>query len=188
MRQTTYPSNITNLRPQSRSTMAQMAMAQPFNTHPGIGGHAGVAHGGQPMVHGHPSHQGVPGGQQPGVSMGQQIHPGITGPGGPQVSQAGPMMGGMMQGGGPPNVSGVGPSQHALSHLNPHQGQLYAQQHQQQQMQHVCKLHIPFRHAIMTCTLLLNHHDRLNDSDSASGAVLSVLKQQAYLHLSSTST
>ena len=165
-----------------------MAMAQPFNTHPGIGGHAGVAHGGQPMVHGHPSHQGVPGGQQPGVSMGQQIHPGITGPGGPQVSQAGPMMGGMMQGGGPPNVSGVGPSQHALSHLNPHQGQLYAQQHQQQQMQHVCKLHIPFRHAIMTCTLLLNHHDRLNNTDSASGAVLSVLKQQAYLHLSSTST
>ena len=120
--------------------------------------------------------------------MGQQIHPGITGPGGPQVSQAGPMMGGMMQGGGPPNVSGVGPSQHALSHLNPHQGQLYAQQHQQQQMQHVCKLHIPFRHATMTCTLLLDHHYRLNNTGSASGAVWSVLKQQAYLHLSFTST
>ena len=94
------------------------------------------------MVHGHPSHQGVPGAQQPGVSMGQQIHPGIAGP---QVSQAGPMMGGMMQGGGPPSVSGVGPNQHALSHLNPHQGQLFAQQQQQQQqMQHVRKLHVPF--------------------------------------------
>ena len=98
------------------------------------------------MVHGHPSNQGVPGGQQPGVSMGQQIHPGITGPGGPQASQAGPMMGGMMHGGGPPNVSGVGPSQHALSHLNPHQGQMYAQQQQQQQqqqqMQQARKLHV----------------------------------------------
>ena len=97
------------------------------------------------MVHGHPSHQGVPGGQQPGVSIGQQMHPGIAGPGGPQVSQAGPMMGGMMQGGGPPNISGVGPSQHALSHLNPHQNHLLAQQ-QQQQMQQACKLHGPFRH------------------------------------------
>ena len=117
-------------------------MAQPFSTHPGMGGHPGVAHGGQPMVHGHPSNQGVPVGQQSGVSMGPQIHP----QGGPQVSQAGPMMGGMMQGGGPPGVSGVGPSQHALSHLNPHQNpQLYAQQQQQQQqIQHACKLYVLF--------------------------------------------
>ena len=73
--------------------------------------------------------------------MGQH-YPGITGPGGPQVSQAGPMVGGMMQGGGPPSVSGVGPNQHALSHLNPHQGQMYAQQ--QQQLQHVCKSQVPY--------------------------------------------
>lgn len=104
-----------------------------FAPHPAaMSGHAGVAHGGHPMAPGHPSNQGVPGGgQQPGVSMGQQMHAGVTGPGGPQVSQAGPMMTGMMQAGGPPGVSGGGgPSAHALSHLNPgHQGG-YAQQQQ----------------------------------------------------------
>ena len=158
-------------------TMAQMAMAQPFNTHPGMGGHAGVAHGGQPMVHGHPSHQGVPGGQQPGVSMGQQLHQGMTGPGGPQASQAGPMMGGMMQGGGPPNVSGVGPSQHALSHLNPHQGQLYAQQQQQQQMQHACKLCYLFMSIALPCNLFSDNHHRLSNTNSIGGTVSWLSKQ-----------
>ena len=104
------------------------SMAQPLTTHPGMPGHAGIAHGGQPMVHGHPSNQGVPGGGQPGVSMGQQIHPGMAGPGGPQVSQAVPMMPGMMQAGGPPGVSGGGVSAHAMGHLTPHQSQMYNQQ------------------------------------------------------------
>ena len=69
--------------------------------------------------------------------MGQQMHPGMAGPGVPQVSQAGPMMGGMMPGGGPPGVSGGGPNAHALSHLTPHQGQMNPQfaAQQQQQMQ-----------------------------------------------------
>ena len=116
------------------------------------------------MVHGHPSHQGVPGGQQPGVSMGQQLHPGITGPGGPQASQAGPMMGGMMQGGGPPNVSGVGPSQHALSHLNPHQGQLYAQQ--QQQQMHACKLQYLFLSRSYLDHYRLSHIKYVRDTTS----------------------
>lgn len=116
------------------------SMSQPFATHPaGMAGHAGVAHGGHPMAQGHPSNQGVPGGaQQPGVTMGQQMHAGVAGPGVPQVSQAGPMMAGMMQGGPPPGVSGGGqPSAHALSHLNPgHQNQMFAQQQQLQ----ACKL------------------------------------------------
>lgn len=112
------------------------SMAQPPFTHPGMAGHAGVTHGGQPMVHGHPSNQGIPGGQQPGVSIGQQMHPGLAAPGVPQVSQAGNMMG-MMQGGGPPGASGAGPSAHALSHLNPqpHHGQMFAGQ----QMPQACK-------------------------------------------------
>lgn len=106
------------------------SMAQPFGGHQAaMSGHAGVAHGGHPMSQGHPSNQGVPGGgQQPGVSMGQQMHSGVTGPGGPQVTQAGPMIPGMMQGGGPPGVSGGGvPSAHALSHLTTGpQGQVFA--------------------------------------------------------------
>lgn len=121
--------------------MAMMAsMAQPFTQHPGMPGHA-MPHGGQPMVQGHPSNQGIPGGHQPGVSMGQQMHPGMAGPGGPQVSQAGPMMGGMMPGGGAPGVSGGGPNAHALSHLTPHQGQMNPQfaAQQQQQMQQASK-------------------------------------------------
>lgn len=101
-------------------------MAQPFAGQPGMMGPAGVVHGGQPMVHGHPSSQGM----QPGVSMGQQIHPGVAVPGGPQVSQAGPMMAGMTPGGGPPVASGPGPSPHALSHLNPHTGPMLSQQGQ----------------------------------------------------------
>ena len=100
---------------------------QPF-THPGaMPGHTGMAHGGQPMVHGHPSNQGVPGGGQPGVTMPQQIHPGMAVPGGPPVSQAGPMMAGMM----PPGSGG--PNAQAMAHLNPVvQNQFMAPQQQQQ--------------------------------------------------------
>lgn len=68
--------------------------------------------------------------------MGPQMHAGVAGPGGPQVSQAGPMMAGMMPGGGPGGVSG-GPSAHAQAHLNPgHQGQMFTQN---PQMQHMSK-------------------------------------------------
>lgn len=95
-----------------------------------------AVHGGHPLMQGHPSNQGMPSGGQPGVSMAQQMHPGVVGPGGPQVSQAGPMMPGMMPGGGPPGVTG-GPSAHAQAHLNPgHQGPMYQNQ---QQMQQMCK-------------------------------------------------
>ena len=116
------------------------SIAPPFPGHQaGMSGHAGVAHGGHPMAQGHPSNQGVPGGgQQPVVSMGQQMHAGVSGPGGPQVTQGGPTMAAMMLGGGPPGVSGGGgPSAHALQHLNPgHQGQpMFAPQ----QMQQGCK-------------------------------------------------
>lgn len=114
-------------------------MAQTFAAHPGaMPGHPGVAHGGHSMAPGHPSNQGIPGGgQQPVVSM-AQMHPGASGPGVAQVTQAGPMMVGMPHGvGGVPGVSsGGGPSAHALSHLNPGNPQ---QLFQQQQMQQVCK-------------------------------------------------
>ena len=60
------------------------------------------------------------------------MHAGVAGPGGPQVSQGGPMMAGMMPGGGPGGMSG-GPSAHAQAHLNPsHQGQMFAQNPQMQ--------------------------------------------------------
>jgi hypothetical protein len=76
--------------------------------------------------------QQVPG--QPG--MPQQMHMGVSGPGGPQVSQAGAMMGGMPPGAG-------GPSAHALQHLNP--GQAQQQQAQMfQQQQAMCKFYINF--------------------------------------------
>ena len=124
-----------------RSSIAEMmAAAPPFGAHPAaMSGHAGMAHGGHPMAQGHPSNQGIPGGgQQPGVSigqqMGQQMHAGVTGPGGPHVSQAGPMMGQMMPGGGPAGVSGNGaPSMHAQLHLTPgHPSQMLAHQQMQQ--------------------------------------------------------
>ncbi|KAL9591635.1 MAG: hypothetical protein Q9179_007525 [Wetmoreana sp. 5 TL-2023] len=114
-----------------------MAAPSQFATHPGA--MAGMTHGGHPMAQGHPSNQGIPGGgQQPGVTMGQQMHGGVSGsvgPGVPQAGQPGPMMGGMMPAGGPSGNGG--PSMHALSHLTPgHPGQIFAQQQQQQQMQH----------------------------------------------------
>ena len=105
-----------------------MMMAQQPFTHPGaIPGHTGMAHGGQPMGHGHPSNQGIPGGGQPGVTMGQPIHPGMAVPGGPPVSQAGPMMAGMM----PPGSGG--PNAQAMAHLNPVvQNQTFMNAQQQQ--------------------------------------------------------
>jgi len=75
---------------------------------------------------GMPQHQGqqMPG--QPG--MAPQMHMGVSGPGGPQISQPGAMMGGMQPG------TGV-PSAHALQHLNP----AAAQQAQMYQQQMACK-------------------------------------------------
>lgn len=113
------------------TTVMMASMAQPFAHPGGMPGHAGLPHGGHPMGPGHPPNQGVPGGGQPGVTMGQQMHPGMVT--GPQVTQAGPMM---PPGSGAPGVSIGGPSAHALSHLNPsHPQQMY----QQQQMQQVSK-------------------------------------------------
>ncbi|KKK26003.1 hypothetical protein AOCH_000459, partial [Aspergillus ochraceoroseus] len=57
--------------------------------------------------------------------MVQQMHPGVSAPGGPQVTQGGPMMGGM-----PPGAGTTGPGgpvqAHALSHLGP-QAHLFQQ-------------------------------------------------------------
>ncbi|KAL2872779.1 LIM domain-binding protein [Aspergillus lucknowensis] len=58
-------------------------------------------------------------------TMVQQVHPGVSAPGGPQVTQGGPMMGAMPPGAG---TTGPGPVQaHALSHLGP-QAHLFQQQ------------------------------------------------------------
>lgn len=91
-------------------------MASAYPHHPG-----GLQQPGIP--HGHPMGPGP--GPNPGQPMGQpmQMHPGVSGPNGPHVSQAGPMMG-MQPGMGP------GPSAHALSHLTP-QAHMYQQQQQQ---------------------------------------------------------
>ncbi len=97
------------------------SLAQGYSPHPGgMQPHPGMAQG-HPMAV--PHNPGQPG--QPGPGMPQQMHMGVSGPGGPQVSQAGAMMGGMPPGAG-------GPSQHALQHLNPNQAQ-QAQMFQQQQ-------------------------------------------------------
>ena len=98
------------------------SLAQSYSPHPGgIQQHPGAPQG-HPMA-GVPHNPGqqVPG--QPG--MPQQMHMGVSGPGGPQVTQAGAMMAGMPPGAG-------GPSAHALQHLNPGQ-QAQAQMFQQQQ-------------------------------------------------------
>jgi hypothetical protein len=95
--------------------------AQNFQPHPGgIQQHPGVPQGHPMAVPHNPNQQG-----QPGPGMPQQMHMGVSGPG-PQVSQAGALMGGMPPGAG-------GPSAHALQHLNPGQAQ-QAQMFQQQQM------------------------------------------------------
>ena len=125
------------------------------------------------MVHGHPSNQGVPGGGQPGVTMGQQMHPGMAGPGGPPVSQAGPMIGGMMQAGGPPGVSGGGVNAHAMSHLTPHQSQMFTPPPPPQQQQQISKSDISFQFkhtaqavddGVLTLGFLVNH-DTANNGE-----------------------
>ena len=95
--------------------------------------HAGMQP--QSMPH-HPMAPG-PNPGQPGMAH-MQMHPGVSGPNGP-VSQAGPMMAGMQP--------GVGPSAHALSHLQPQQAAAaHMFQQQQQQQQHMqSRLNFPFR-------------------------------------------
>lgn len=99
------------------------SLAQNHSPYPG-----GIQHPGVPQ--GHPM-AGVPhnpGQQMPGQpGMNPQMHMGVSGPGGPQVSQAGAMMGGMPPGAG-------GPSAHAMQHLNPQ-----TQQAQQMYQQQMCK-------------------------------------------------
>ncbi|KAL3496046.1 LIM-domain binding protein-domain-containing protein [Aspergillus germanicus] len=86
-----------------------MMMAQPFAAHQGIPQHPGLP----------PGHALAPG-QHPNAHPGamvQQVHPGVSAPGGPQVTQGAPMMGQMPPGAG---TAGPGPVQaHALSHLGP---------------------------------------------------------------------
>lgn len=98
-----------------------MSLAQSHSPYPaGIQQHPGGVPQGHPMAGvPHAPGQQIPG--QPG--MPQQMHMGVSGPGGPQVTQAGALMGGMPPGAG-------GPSAHALQHLNP--GQQQAQMYQQQ--------------------------------------------------------
>ncbi|KUJ13152.1 uncharacterized protein LY89DRAFT_699108 [Mollisia scopiformis] len=99
------------------------SLAQSYSPHPGgMQPHPGMAQGHPGMAV--PHNPGQPG--QPGPGMPQQLHMGVSGPG-PQVSQAGVMMGGMPPGAG-------GPSQHALQHLNPNQAAQQQQLFQQQQI------------------------------------------------------
>ena len=99
----------------------------------GMSGHGGMPHVSHPMVSGHPSNQGIPGGQV-GVSMGPQTHTGMAG------GSGGPIMTGIPQGVGGPGASGPSPNAHALSHLNPtHPHLLQQQQQQQHQMQQASK-------------------------------------------------
>lgn len=101
------------------------SLAQAYSPHPGgIQQHPGVSQGHPMAVPHNPGQQGQPG-------MPQQVHMGVSGPGGPQVTQAGALMGGMPQGAG-------GPSAHALQHLNPNHAQ-QAQLLQQQQQAMACK-------------------------------------------------
>jgi hypothetical protein len=105
-----------------------MSVAPSHSPYPGgIQQHPGGPQG-HPMA-GVPHNMGQPMPGQP--SMPQQMHMGVSGPGGPQVSQAGALMGGMPPGAG-------GPSAHALQHLNP--GQQQAQMYQQQMGQMACEL------------------------------------------------
>lgn len=96
-----------------------MMMAQPFPAQ-GIPQH-GLPPGHHPMAGQHPN------AGHPGAGMMQQMHPGVSAPGGPQVTQAGPMMGGMPPGGNGAH-GGPMPNAHALSHLNPAQAHVFQQQ------------------------------------------------------------
>lgn len=98
-------------------------MAQPFAAHQGIPQHPGLPP--HPMG---PAHH--PTGAPPTGGIVQQMHPAVSGPGGPHVSQAGPMMG------IPPGAAATGPggpiaNAHALSHLSPAQAHLFQQQQPQ---------------------------------------------------------
>jgi hypothetical protein len=90
--------------------------------------HAGMPHPG--MAHAQMGPQQV---HHPGQAMGQQMmHPGVSGPGGPMVSQAGQMMGGMQ-----PGMAGPGgPNSVAIQHLNP------GGQHMGQPPNMQCKWHV----------------------------------------------
>lgn len=95
-----------------------MMMTQPFPAHQGMPQHGFPPN--HPMAAQHPN-------GHPGAGMVQQMHPGVSAPGGPQVSQPGPMMGGMPPGAGtvgPGGPGGPGPNAHALSHLNPAQAHM----------------------------------------------------------------
>lgn len=74
--------------------------------------------------------------QTPGAGMVPQVHPGVSTPGVPQVSQAAAMVAGGMQ--PPMGTAGPGmpvPNAHALSHLTPHPHHLMQQQQQQHHQQ-----------------------------------------------------
>ena len=81
--------------------------------------HAGMQHPG--MAHPQPMPGAGPAQGQP-MGQGMPMHPGVSGPNGPHVSQSGPMMAGMQP--------GVGPSAHALSHLTPQAHNMFQQQQQ----------------------------------------------------------
>lgn len=98
-----------------------MMMAQPFPAHQGIPQHSGLPPG-HPMAHAqHPN------AVHPGAGIVPQVHPGVSGPGGPQMTQAGPMMGGMPPGAATTGPGGPVPNAHALSHLGPTQAQIFQQ-------------------------------------------------------------
>ncbi len=91
-------------------------MAQTHSPYPvGMQQHAGVP----PHMVGVPQH---PQQGQPTSGMPPQMHMAASGPGGPQMSHPGAMMGGM--------PSGMnGPNTHAMQHISPQQ-QAYLQQQQ----------------------------------------------------------
>lgn len=112
-----------------------MMMAQPFPVHQAGMAHHPVMPPGHPMAAGQHPNAAHLAGQGPGAGIVQQMHPGVSTPGGQQVTQGGPVMGGM-----PPGTTGPGgpgPSAHALSHLGPTHGH---QMFPPQQMGQACKL------------------------------------------------
>lgn len=99
-------------------------MAQTFAAPQGIPQHAGLPPGHHPMAQ--PQHPNAAhlGGQ--GAGLVQQMHPGVSGPAGPQASQ-GPMIG-MPPGAGTTGPAGPVPNAHALSHLGPAPHPIFQQQ------------------------------------------------------------
>ncbi|PGH12829.1 hypothetical protein AJ79_04053 [Helicocarpus griseus UAMH5409] len=100
-----------------------MMMAQQYTPAHQVGmAHHPVMAPGHPIQHPNAAHLA---GQAPGAGMVQQMHPGVSAPGGPQVTQGGQVVGGMPPG----TTGGPGPSAHALSHLGPgHAHQMFAPQ------------------------------------------------------------